>query len=137
MNETEKVHFTSAELERMKVQGQAVIPAGILESARFDVRKDEAGRLMMRLSAYVWTQNVDEVSVQYPATWKEAVKEHWLPRLYRSRWIPHFIWRWIRGKPVQYTRVALRAKRVYPDIVVPDQRYSVHLLKEYETKGER
>jgi hypothetical protein len=134
MSETtdeDKLVVEAVLLELMKVTGEAAIPDGFRSRMKLDVYYEQAKWLVMRLTAYVATQNVEEVFVEYPADWKEAVKEYWLPRLYRSRWIPRFIWRWARGKPVRYERVALRAKRVYPNMVIPRQRHCIHLLKEY------
>jgi len=130
MTDDDKLIIERVELELMKVTGRAAIPDGFRSRMKLDVYHEQAKMLVMRLTAYVATQNVEEVFVKYPADWKEAVKEYWLPRLYRSRWIPRFIWGWIRAKPVRYTRVVLRAKRVYPNLVIPRQVHCIHLLRE-------
>ena len=66
--------------------------------------QDLTGMVRCRIHAYVWGESepVRRQEVQYPADWREAVKERWAPRWFLKR------------HPVRYSVVVLEAVALYP-----------------------
>jgi len=61
-----------------------------LNGINWDLLEREAGRLLLRLDAYVWSQKLQDetvtLSVNFPATWWEAFKKRFFPAWALRRW---------------------------------------------------
>lgn len=67
-----------------------------------------ADECIVRFYFGVFGETLDEIEVQYPADWWQALRERWFPAWWLRRW------------PVQYTARTLRAEAVYPKVSAPD-----------------
>jgi len=63
--------------------------------------------IVFRIKQEVWGREVQRQDVRYPADWREAVKERWLPEWAKRRW------------PVRYVQVSLVARELYPHMSLP------------------
>lgn len=75
--------------------------------------KNIALSLEMKLAG----EKLKEVKAQYPADWKEAVKERFAPKWFKER------------RPVKYKEIILTAHAVYPLISLPEEKNFVDLNK--------
>jgi len=68
--------------------------------------------VVYRVRGYVWAEQVDKITISYPADWWQAVKERFAPERFKRRW------------PVVYWHYDLDVKVAYPDYkpVVPDHK---------------
>ena len=72
-----------------------------------------AGGLTARLTAVLAGEHVRVLEVQYPADWKQAIKERFLPRFLRKRW------------PVHYVKVGWDIRVAYPEISLPNEPHTI------------
>ena len=89
------------------------VPKALLSSAKMEASKwveFTQDRLVLRLSAYMLEQQVDEQYLEYPADWWEAVKLRWFPAWALRRW------------PVRYTHWRASVCAAYPDRTIPGER---------------
>ena len=73
--------------------------------------------MQVNLRAYVM-EEVKPVAVKYPADWREAVKERFLPERLKRRF------------PVRYITVIIETKTVYPQIRAPQNYMQLYQIKE-------
>lgn len=92
-------------IEKLKVASCMTISESLLSEFEVKaVREMIAGRMVAALQGYVYSKEVREEvkgSVQFPATWVQALKERWLPR-----WI-------LRRYPVRYSSSPVRITHVH------------------------
>jgi len=107
-------------LERMKViiQQEARLKLkhalALSEEAQINLAAEFfAGGLTARLTAVLAGEHVRVLEAQYPADWKQAVKERFLPRWLRKWW------------PIRYVRVGWDIRVVYPEISLPDEPHTI------------
>lgn len=63
-------------------------------------------------------------TIKYPANWKEALKDRWLPKLLRKRF------------PIHYKTVDIKV--IYPNIKYPNEKHLIRMYEDYEyDRGER
>jgi len=107
-------------LERMKVTIQRearlklVHVLALSEEAQINLATEFfAAGLTAQLTAVLAGEHVRVLEAQYPADWKEAVKERFLPRFLRKLW------------PIRYVKLGWDVRVVYPEISLPDEPHTI------------
>jgi hypothetical protein len=99
----------------LRVADKRVIPAALLQTAKFDLVKHESEAMVISMSAYVLAERLaretQQVAFDVPASWWQHWKRDCAPAWLRRRW------------PVRTTRLSRTMKfetfRAYPDAQVP------------------
>jgi len=115
-------------LGRMKMVALQYVTAELAEHFAVEPQVSvhhEFDEVVMRFVQMVYGRTLEQVEVQYPADWWEAVKDRWLPEWAKARW------------PIRYQHHSLTAKELYPKISEPDQPHQLQLYKtDWETPTE-
>lgn len=93
------------------------------------------GGLVVQLRQHVYAQSLDQATVRYPATWRDAVKD----RLYS--WLRSGHWPWAADLlepryPVGWQETTIDVKALYPKIAMPNERHAVHTEQFSDTSTE-
>lgn len=104
-------------LERFKYSIQHYVPEEyMMDSSHFQIASyvDKVTRnMVITVSAHVFGQRLDEVVMQSPANWKEAIKERFAPKWFLKMW------------PVKYREFRLEPRVLYPQIKMPDEKHYI------------
>lgn len=76
-----------------------------------------------RLRKFIAAQELEEVSVTFPASWWDAVKLRFAPACVLALW------------PAKEITVELKAKALYPSIALPEQKNHIILTKLVKEKS--
>ena len=93
----------------------SVILPGFANNSRIDIYKYGANQLQMKLTSYIASKKLDEVTIKYPKSWKEAVKQRFAPKWLVTKW------------PVQYVSHTITAKEYYPKVGIPEHEFFVEI----------
>lgn len=114
MDLPERVETESVQLERMKLVIMTRLSAELCRSfgespevAVTDALDFMTDDIAVRVVQRVWGRELQRQEVKYPANWREAVKDRWLPGWAKKRW------------PVRYRVVMLTARELYPRLAFP------------------
>lgn len=96
------------DLERFKISFmQAIEAKNILAQVKIEVRQGlidiMAGQVVFAIHGYIWAENLDTATIQYPLDWWQAFKERWFPG-----WL-------IKRYPVKYRIHIFDMKVLYPN----------------------
>jgi hypothetical protein len=115
MTDREAVEYT---LTRYRFTAMTVLSREFAEDALLAAHENEARFLALRVIQAVWGKRVGEIIARYPADWRQAFKDRWLPEWARRRW------------PVRYAEVRLEVADLFPGVAVPrDARRAVIVTK--------
>jgi hypothetical protein len=111
-------------LERLRLKVSLLLSRTFTNDVLMSVYEDSlADKVMISFETQVAAETIESITVKYPANWKEAVKERFLPEFLRKRF------------PIQYTVQTVKIKVLYPKISLPKLD---HVVKIYENKyGEK
>jgi len=87
-----------------------------------------AGSIAVHVKQDILAQQLDKVTVHYPADWRQAVKERFAPEWFTQRW------------PVRYSETVVDVQALYPRIALPreqDVAVIVRVLKHGTAQIER
>lgn len=94
-----------------------------LISSQVRIKEDELnGILAAQLEGFLYGETLVQRAIKYPANWKEAVKERFLPEWARKRW------------PVIYETSIISADALYPDFRPVGGMKSVVIIAEERSK---
>lgn len=93
-------------LEKFKLIGITQLSEKFLEEAQIDYSFIESftrDLVTLRVKQEVWGQRIGEqITVKFPADWKEAIKERFAPAWFLKRW------------PVEYNETVINLAELYP-----------------------
>lgn len=132
--------FYDAVLERRRFDFRQVIPAlygAVASNSRFTMEEisqvypdmeNIKQQMLIRMMHEVYSQDLDHVEVEYPATWWQHFKQ-WLFKA----WAPYH-WPWFADFgperwPVKTIKVVMDAMALYPKIAVSDQAHCIRIYK--------
>lgn len=133
------MNIKTTTLERMKFAAQTRLSRDLASDFGNppDVRFVEyaAGELALQMRQYIYGEHLDQRTVRYPATWRDAVKD----RLYAWLRYDHWPWgadlmeaRW----PVTWKVIEIDVTALYPKISMPHERHSIHVAQTSDTSTE-
>jgi len=131
--------ISTTTLERMTIAVQQIISRdlagdfGNTPNVRFVA--DAGHELALQLRQHVYGEHLDQRTVRYPATWRDAVKD----RLYA--WLRSGHWPWgadlmERRWPVKWHEVKIDVTALYPKISMPNERHSIQVAQFSDTTTE-
>ncbi len=124
-------------LERMKFAAQQHISRALLDDfgnvPDVSILEDHwYGGLAIQVRQYVYGEHLEDRTVRYPATWRDAVRDS----LYAWLRSGHWPWgadlmeaRW----PIKWQEVSIDVKALYPKISMPQERHSIHIAQMRDT----
>lgn len=95
-------------LQRRQYMQQFTFGREFMEGLHFDVTVRTMDEQLIRFFYSVFGETLEEIEVQYPADWWQALRERWFPKWWLRRW------------PVQYTVRTMKAEAVYPKVSAPN-----------------
>jgi len=110
------------ELDKQLIASIALKPEVELASS-FRFWRDTVG---LRIIQEVWGETLEYISVEYPTTWWEHVKQRFAPKWFKKIW------------PVRYGCAKLEARALYPKLSFPDEPHNLKgHIREYDNQGAR
>lgn len=104
----------TAQLEKMKIAAQAMLPSDLAD-AHVEIITHTMDALIMQVRGYVWGEHesLQRQEIKYPRDWWQAFRERWFPA-----------W-WLKRYPVKYREIVLDVKAIYPTFKpsVPNREY--------------
>lgn len=128
--------INSVQLERMTVAAQTIVNRAFADDFGNipDVRFVEyaARELALQLRQHVYGEQLDQRTIRYPETWRDAVKD----RLYA--WLRSGHWPWgadlmERRWPVKWHETNIDVTAFYPKISMPHERHSIRVAQMHDT----
>ena len=109
-------------LEKLRIGLEQRFTQEFLREGDIQIIEDWAWDSMrVQFKSFVWAEQgkLKSQEVKFPKTWRDAFKKRWFPS-----WALMLF-------PVEYRRVELYAKCLYPEFVpsVPDQEYRIAVFK--------
>jgi hypothetical protein len=72
-------------------------------------------QVVMRVVQSIFTREIDEFTVEYPADWWQAFKDRWFPEWAKKRW------------PVEKRVTVITAREMLPKMASPDGRLNLDI----------
>lgn len=114
--------YNALALSKQRVAALKAISKAVLKNATISAEMHTLlDTLFVRLESYIWkADDHRELAARFPATWWDAFKLRWFPRWAELRW------------PSNYKEVWATTSILYPDLILPDQRYATMLTFDYK-----
>lgn len=92
-----RLEFTKVQVQKALTRQEfnAIIDADVLYDHVADF-------VVMRFTAFVASEQIEQVTWDWPATWWDHFKERWAPKWFKQRW------------PIVYERKTVLVKALYP-----------------------
>ena len=126
------IDMETVTLERMRIAATMQISKDLVEHFAMPPKVDIASgvdlisnAITLRVVQMVYGRTMEEVRAEYPVDWWQAFKERWFPAWAKKRW------------PVEWVRVRLEAKELYPKLSVPDYQPYLQLYRHCNGAGLR
>ena len=125
----EDYQYETVTLERMKLTALQYISRELVDHFAFPPKVDISAHdwmfdgVAIRIIQQVYGRTLEEVKAEYPADWWQAFKERWFPAWAKKRW------------PVEWVRVRLEAKELYPKLYMPDHKPQLQLYRHCNGAG--
>lgn len=103
-------------LHKLEYGVAAVLPKGFANQPYVEIQQVVniiGQRVYLKICQDIAAQHLDRAEFDYPADWKEAVKERFAPAWLKRRW------------PVRYHHVMIDIEALYPKIALPDEEYFI------------
>jgi len=116
------MEFSTVVLEKLKYAIITFVPEAMID----DIRTSEhvsfiANDFAIQLRGFIWAEekSAQRQVVTYPLNWWQAFKERWAPKWALKKW------------PVQYKRVELDVKAIYPEFkqAMPDKTMRLTIIR--------
>ncbi len=108
----------SIDLERVKIGFVQRFPADADLSSFFESEEAFGEFIAVKLIAHLPAETLEEISVEYPADWWQAIKARFAPKWF------------LRYYPINNKRTVLKAQAVCPYLNLPRERNFIYLMKE-------